>query len=113
MVYTEPNSYLTEQPTAYMAIALEDTVTYTIGKADIINLCKKHHSIERLFSKIYQQALLEMLDRITEMLEEDASARYQKFTKEKHYLLQRISLGDLAGYLGITQGSLSRIRAQK
>jgi CRP-like cAMP-binding protein len=113
MVYTEPNSYLNQRPTLYMAIALEDTVTYTISKNDIDNLCLKHHSIERLFSKIYQQAMLEMMDRISEMMEEDASARYHKFTRERHYLLQRITLGDLAGYIGITQGSLSRIRAQK
>lgn len=113
MIFTDPNSYLTEQATMYKAIALEDTVTYIIGRSDIVNLCKKHHSIERLFSKIFQQAMLEMMDRISEMLEKDARARYHKFTRERHYLLQRISLGDLSGYLGITQGSLSRIRAQK
>ena len=33
--------------------------------------------------------------------------------KENNYLVQRISLGDLANYLGITQVSLSRIRAKK
>ena len=113
MIFTEPNSYLKQRPTIYIAIALEDTITYTLIKNDIDNLSKKHHSIERLFSKIYQQAMLEMMDRISEMMEEDASARYHKFTRERHYLLQRITLGDLAGYIGITQGSLSRIRAQK
>ncbi|MDQ1096748.1 DNA-binding Xre family transcriptional regulator [Chryseobacterium sp. SORGH_AS909] len=33
--------------------------------------------------------------------------------KENGALLQRISLADLASYLGITQVSLSRIRAMK
>lgn len=113
MVFTDPKSYLNDQPSTFNAQALENTLCYTLDKNEINTLCKKHHSIERLFSRIYQQAMLEMLDRIIEMLEENASVRYHKFIKTHHYLLQRISLGDLSGYLGITQGSLSRIRAQK
>jgi len=47
------------------------------------------------------------------MLEENATTRYNNFLKENNSLLQRISLGDLANYLGITQVSLSRIRASR
>jgi hypothetical protein len=47
------------------------------------------------------------------MLEENATARYHNFLNTNGQLLQRISLGDLACYLGITQVSLSRIRAKK
>jgi hypothetical protein len=53
-----------------------------------------------------------MMKRISEMLEENATERYLHFVKENPDTLQRISLGDLASYLGITQVSLSRIRAK-
>jgi hypothetical protein len=45
------------------------------------------------------------------MLEQDATEQYNKFVEENSSILQRINLGDLAKYLGITQQSLSRIRA--
>ena len=54
-----------------------------------------------------------MMKRISEMLEENGTEHYIKFVEENNQLLQRISLGDLASYLGITQVSLSRIRAKK
>lgn len=54
-----------------------------------------------------------MMGRISEMLEDDGKKRYYNFLKQRPDLIQRISLGDLADYIGITQVSLSRIRAQK
>lgn len=45
------------------------------------------------------------------MLEVNATDHYHQFMEENASIAQRISLGDLAKYLGITQQSLSRIRA--
>jgi hypothetical protein len=53
------------------------------------------------------------MERISEMLEENAKERYNNFVNDYPTLLQRISLGELANYIGITQVSLSRIRAGK
>ena len=113
MLFTEINSYLTGRPSKYMLLALEDTTVYAINKTDIAALCQKHHCIETLFSKLFSYATLGMMKRISEMLEENATERYKIFVDENNALLQRISLGDLANYLGITQVSLSRIRAAK
>ena len=52
------------------------------------------------------------LKRIKEMFDADATELYKSFVKENKHLLQRISLGDTASYLGISQVSLSRIRAK-
>lgn len=51
-----------------------------------------------------------MLHRFSEMMTQDAATRYKSFVSQNGALLQRITLGDLAAYLGITQASLSRIR---
>lgn len=112
-MFTEMSSYLTERPSKYLILALEDTTVYSISKNDILALCKKHHCIEALFSKLFSLATLGMMKRISEMLEENASERYKNFIEENSRLLQRISLGDSARYIGITQVSLSRIRAHK
>lgn len=51
------------------------------------------------------------MSRIRELLETDARQRYLNFLEENSHLMQDISLKDLAAYLGVTQVSLSRIRA--
>ena len=84
-----------------------------LSKKEMEKLCLKHHSIETFFRKLVSMAVVNMMKRISEMLEENASTRYAHFIKDNGHLLQRISLGDLASYLGITQVSLSRIRSQK
>lgn len=113
MLFTEFSSFLTEQPSKYLLVALEDTTLYAISKNQINELCKKHHSLETLFSKLYSFTALKMMKRISELLEENATERYNIFTAEYSELLQRVSLGNIADYLGISQVSLSRIRANK
>lgn len=107
------NSFETQTPSLYEIMALEKTsVTYLL-KTDLETLCKKHHCIETAYRKLLSIATINMMKRISEMLEENATERYNHFLQDNGFLLQRISLGDLANYLGITQVSLSRIRANK
>ena len=47
------------------------------------------------------------------MLAENAKDRYTQFVKENSKIIQRLPVGDIAKYLGITQQSLSRIRKAK
>jgi CRP-like cAMP-binding protein len=42
-----------------------------------------------------------------------AKERYQHFFENKRELVKRAPLGSIASYLGITQETLSRIRAEK
>jgi len=112
-LFTLLDSYLTQTPSTYEIICLETTTITSIRNDEMELLCKKHHSMERFFRKLVSLAALNMMKRISEMLEENATQRYKHFVEENNHLLQRISLGDLASYLGITQVSLSRIRAKK
>jgi len=107
------NSFETQTPSQYEIMALEKTSVTYLHKTDLETLCKKHHSIETAYRKLLSIATINMMKRISEMLEENATERYNHFLKDNGQLLQRISLGDLANYLGITQVSLSRIRANK
>lgn len=107
------DSFTTQQPSAYEIMALENTKAIWVTQADLEMLCKKHHSIETGYRKLMAFASVNMMNRVSELLEENATKRYNNFLKENGALLQRISLGDLANYLGITQVSLSRIRGKK
>ncbi|HXB06494.1 MAG TPA: Crp/Fnr family transcriptional regulator [Puia sp.] len=105
------DSYNTQTPSKFTLLTLEDSIVTTIGYADMERLCGERHSIETLFRKLLSVATTKMTRRINEMLESDATKRYNQFIQENDAILQRISLGDIADYLGITRQSLSRIRA--
>ena len=113
MMFTVIDSYITQTPSTFMILALETTTVTYISQEELEELCKKHHCIETFLRKLVSFASINMSKRISEMLEENATARYNNFVKENNSLLQRISLGDLSSYIGITQVSLSRIRAKK
>jgi CRP-like cAMP-binding protein len=112
-LFTVFASYVTQTPSNYMLIALEPTTVTLISYSEMEKLCKKYHCMETFFRKLVSVAATKMTKRISEMLEENATERYNQFVKENAYIIPRISLGDLASYLGITQQSLSRIRARK
>jgi CRP-like cAMP-binding protein len=112
-LFTVFESYVTQTPSNFNVIALEPTTITLISYSEMDKLCKKHHGVETFFRKLASLAATKMTRRISEMLEENATERYNLFVKENNQILQRISLGDLASYLGITQQSLSRIRAKK
>lgn len=113
MMFTELSSYMAQTPSKYMLIALEKTTVTCIHRESIEKLCNRHHCIETLVRKLFAMTSVCFMERISEMLEENAKERYDSFISNHPNLLQRISLGDLANYIGITQVSLSRIRANK
>jgi CRP-like cAMP-binding protein len=112
-MFTVLDSFLSQAPSKYMVLALEPTTITYITHTELEALCKKHHCFETFFRKVISLALTSMMKRISETLERNATERYHDFVNGNPSLIQRISLGDLASYLGITQVSLSRIRARK
>ena len=112
-MFTVLDSYVSQSPSTFMVVTLEDSDIVYIHHDEMEKLCRKHRCIEHLFRNLVSFAALNMMKRINEMLEDDASKRYLNFRNDNYDLMQRISLGDLASYLGITQVSLSRIRAKK
>lgn len=111
ILFGDIESYFKNKNSKYEIVAIEDTEYYAFSITKFEQLCLKHHCLETFFRKFMVIANLNMMERISEILEEDAKQRYINFTTKNPKLLNRISLGDLANYLGITQVSLSRIRA--
>ncbi len=112
-MFTVLDSFLTRKPSSYEIIALEPTTITYLNHSDLEELCIRYHSMETFYRKLLSIAALNMMERVSSKLEEKAHVSYNKFVKEHGKLLQRISLADLASYLGITQVSLSRIRSLK
>ena len=65
-----------------------------------------------LVSNLIQKILYNRTLELFEMLEDNATTRYQKFIQRHPHILPRVSLRHVANYLGIAPQSLSRIRQQ-
>ncbi|MEO6685689.1 MAG: Crp/Fnr family transcriptional regulator [Dyadobacter sp.] len=112
-IFSVFDSFLTKTPSKFTIVALEDSVVILISYTEIETLSRKHPKIEFFFRKLISDTTVRKTKRIHEMLGEDSTWRYQNFMEENKHIIHRISLGDVAKYLGITQQSLSRIRSQK
>lgn len=93
--------------------AIEDSELVAINAAELFKLYDQHHDIERLFRKIFENAYVELLERIESIQFNTAEERYQHLLKHSRETILRVPLKLTASYLGITQVSLSRIRAKK
>lgn len=105
-------SFLSQKPGFNSIQLLEDCDLVGINYGDLEMLYTKYHDIERLGRLHVTYGLLLMQEKINSVQFETAKQRYEKLIKEHPSYLDRVSLKDLASFLGMTQVSLSRIRAQ-
>ena len=89
---------------------LEDSEVYAIAFNDLEKLYKLHPELNLIGRKIAEELCVVLEDRITSLLTESAAERYQSLIKEHPNLINRINLGHIASYVGVTQETLSRIR---
>ncbi len=104
------NSFNNNIPAAEGVQAACNAELLVITKKKLQGLYEKIPYLEKLLTGIMQQALLDKIQIRNAYLGEDAATRYQKFLMRQPDIALRVSLGDIASYLGITQQSLSRIR---
>jgi CRP-like cAMP-binding protein len=112
-IFSVFDSFLTKTPANFTIFALEDSSVTLISYNEMETLSRKHPALDIFFRKVISDTSVRKTKRIQEMLLEDSTWRYQDFIEKNKHLVHRISLGDVAKYLGITQQSLSRIRSQK
>jgi CRP-like cAMP-binding protein len=104
-------SFFNEEPGYETIEVLEDSVLYRISSNELLELYGKYITIANWGRKLAEQELLSTERRFMDLQLKSASQRYQDLIKHTPTILQRVQLGYIASYLGITQVSLSRIRA--
>jgi CRP-like cAMP-binding protein len=93
--------------------AIENSELIAINSSKLFELYDKHPDIDRLFRKIYENAYVELVNRVESIQFYSAKERYHNLLSQSKQTIQRVPLKLIASYLGITQVSLSRIRAKK
>lgn len=89
---------------------LEDSLLYYIPAAELEKLCKEHVDIANWLRILHQKAFVEMERRLIYRLYMSAEERYKDFSKKNPDLFQRVNLGYIASYLGMSHVTLCSLR---
>jgi CRP-like cAMP-binding protein len=101
----------TQQPSHKAIEVLEDAEVNYFSYAAFDKLCERYHDLERAARKMSIFGMMEGQKRIESIRFYSARERYEELERLYPGITNRAPLKDIASYLGITQVSISRIRA--
>ena len=104
-------SFLQQTPTEENIELLEDAVLYRLGFDDLQELYDRHPALNRVGRLLAEEAFFRAgnLARILRL--GNTRENYLALVEAYPQLLQRAYLKDIAGYLGVSQETISRVRA--
>ena len=106
-------SLFTGKPSQKAIQILEDSEIVAIDANALFKLYDSFPEIERLFRKIFEGGHVDTVNRLEGIQFHSAEERYNALLDEAPEVLKKVALKYIASYLGITQVSLSRIRAHR
>lgn len=105
-------SFITRKPDIRNIELLEDSILWAMHYKDLEKLYEENHEIERFGRLMITHGAVQMQQRFDDLHFASAYDRYKRLMEVNPSIIQRVPLGMIASYLGITQETLSRIRAQ-
>lgn len=98
------------QPSIENIQFLEDTTLFYISINDLNEIYKNSLEMNIIGRKMAEEYCKILEERSYSLQTQSAEQRYNDLLKNQPEIVQRISLGHIASYLGISQETLSRIR---
>ncbi|MCC6582635.1 MAG: Crp/Fnr family transcriptional regulator [Chitinophagales bacterium] len=112
MMFAATYSILTGEPNYSNYETLEDTYVLKVKYSVLESYYRKYHSLEHMGRKLIEAYYGAFMKKTFDVLFLSAEERYSLFVKDHMDLLNRVPLRYIASYLGITQETLSRLRAK-
>ncbi len=109
---TSVESFFNRLPSKYDIEALEETIAFVISYNDLQKLFDRFHSFERFGRLLSIHMLSDMAQRLNAIQFQSAKERYAYLNQKHPDIAFRAPLQHIASYLGITQETLSRVRAK-
>lgn len=109
---TSFHSFITLEPAVENIQLLEGSVLWSISKETLSNLYNEYHEIDRLVRIATEKYYIRLEERFVNSHFKTATERYEHLLEQQPHLLERVPLGHIASYLGISQETLSRIRSK-
>ncbi len=109
---TSFHSFITQKPAVENIQLLEGCTLWMITKEKLTKLFTTHHQIERLVRLVYENYYIRLEERFVNAQFKTATEKYEQLLQQSPHIIERVSLGHIASYLGISQETLSRIRSR-
>lgn len=100
----------TEGYESEMVQVIEDSLLYYIPIVELKKQCVKHADIANWLRILHQKAFVEMERRLIYRLYMSAEECYKDFLEKNPDLFQRVNLGYIASYLGMSHVTLCALR---
>ena len=107
------SNFIESKPSFENIVLLEDSILLKIKQSTLLSYFNTNLELSKFGRKLAEIALLEMEQQIFLSQIGDAKSRYNLLIDKFPEILQRVNLGHIASYLGMTQVTLSRIRSKK
>lgn len=105
-------SYINKKPSAYTIEAVEDSHLLAFGNADLEKLYLTYPVFEKIGRHITQAILAYHKEHLNMLLTMSPQQRYEHISENHPQLLQRVSVTQLAQFLGLTRETVSRLRGK-
>lgn len=105
------NSYINNRPGYENIELLANSALIRIKLTDLFLLYARNLEIANWGRKIAEQELIATERRLIDRAFKGAAERYREFAEQSAELIKKVALKHIASYLGVTQVTLSRIRA--
>jgi CRP-like cAMP-binding protein len=107
---TSFRSFITRTAAKEYIQVVEDSVLWIISKENLEELLFKYPDLEKLLRLIYEHYYIRLEERYSNAHFKTATERYEDLVNYSPHIIQRMPLGYIASYLGISAETLSRIR---
>lgn len=106
-------SFITDSPSHFNVVAMEDVEMFLINKEDLMTLTDKYMAWQKFLRIAMQGMFIAKENREAAFLTLSPEHRYNNLMITRPDWINRIPLKYLASYLGLTAETISRIRAGK
>ena len=106
------DSIIRGKKSRYSIEVLEDCEVSIINYQELETFLDDNPSLERLARRFTQFTYMDLVERLEGMTFLSAKERYDHLIARYPNITQRVSLGHIASFLGITPETLSRVRGQ-
>ena len=98
------------KPSLFVFETITECKLYETDYNKFASLCKKHQSLNELYSRVLEKVYMKYENRLVELISLNAKDRYLKLLSQVPNVNELIPQFHIASYLGITPVQLSRIR---
>lgn len=103
--------YLRGLPSRFTISSSDNSTVFEIKKQTILQMAETSPGIMKWLQELYVNIILSTDDLLVDISNPKAEKRYLAFMKKMPEIFRHVPLKEIAGYLGVTPQSLSRIRA--